>query len=252
MSLITFYLDGKYIKVPRASIESFTPGVFKATGVFETLRADRGAIYFLDEHVMRMKKGLRQLTIKNPLVVNKWHAIIVKLLKIDQYQHARIRLMVWQEGKTVHHAVIVLPYKLLTRQQQEQGLKVCLIQTDRPASRTYADVKSLDYQLFADSYQQAVKQGYDDALLINRKGYIFESTRANIFVLIKDQLITPPLSSGCLNGITRMQMMAMGSSIQIPTKEQQITPQMLKKAKAIYLTNSLMGLIPVNLTTAAL
>lgn len=248
------YLDGKYIDVSSSIIQSFTPGVFQAKGVFETLRADDHTVHFINEHQTRMNKGLRHLKIKNPLALKQWQTITHFLLnnKGDGHLYFRIRWMVWQEGKVVHHAVIVLPYKPPTARQYQNGLKICVLKTQRVATATMAYVKSLNYSFFADAYQQAVGQGFDDALLINKQGHIFESTKANVLVLIDDQLFTPPLSSGCLAGITRQQMIEMGRSLQMNVKEKNITLAMLKKAKGIYLTNSLFGLIPVDLNYSKL
>ena len=243
------YLDGCFVEASQGVLETFTPGQFNAKGVFETIRVDAQGAHFIDEHFARMALGLKVLGIKNPLAKKKWIAITQHLIKGNKIK-LRLRWMVWQEGKVVHHALLALPYTPPTQTQQDKGLKVCLIKTDRVPTARLASVKSLDYSLFANAANEAKAKGFDDALLLNKRGNIFESTRANLFVLIKDDLLTPPLSSGCLNGVMRGQLINVGSGLNMPVKESNITPVMLKKAKAAFLTNSLMGLVPINLKTS--
>jgi branched-chain amino acid aminotransferase len=135
------------------------------------------------------------------------------------------------------------PYKVLNK----KAYRVCLIETNRAANDRLADVKSLDYGLFAEAFAQARAQGYDEALLLNRSGFIFEASRANIFWIKDKVLYTPPLSSGCLNGITRRQVLKGAKSLKIPVKEGSLTPEILKGADTAFLTNSLIGIKPIDL-----
>ena len=98
--------------------------------------------------------------------------------------------------------IAALPYKI----SNKKIYRVCLIKTNRTANDRLADVKSLDYELFAEAFVKPKSQGFDEALLLNRRGHIFEASRANIFWVKDKVLYTPPLSSGCLNGITRQQV----------------------------------------------
>jgi branched-chain amino acid aminotransferase len=112
-----------------------------------------------------------------------------------------------------------------------------------------ADLKSLDYELFAQANAQARSKGFDEALLLNRNGTIFEASRANIFWIKDKVLYTPPLSSGCLNGITRRQVVKQARSLKISVKEINLTPEILKNSDAAFLTNSLIGIKPIETIT---
>ena len=80
-------------------------------------------------------------------------------------------------------------------------------------------------------------------------GHIFEASRANIFWIKDKVLYTPPLSSGCLNGITRQQVIKQARKLRIPVKEKNLTPEILKKSDAAFLTNSLIGIKPIEVTS---
>jgi len=149
--------------------------------------------------------------------------------------------MVWKDGKDIHVMVVALPYKFSSKKEY----RVCLIKTKRDDNDRMAQVKSLDYELFAKCYSQAQSKGFDEALLVNRRGDIFEASRSNIFWVKDEILYTPPLSSGCLNGITRQQVMKKAKKLKITLKESNLTPAILKNADAAFLTNSLIGIKPI-------
>jgi branched-subunit amino acid aminotransferase/4-amino-4-deoxychorismate lyase len=236
----TIYLDGQYLKVDDQIIQAFAPGSFKAKGAFETLLAIDGIAFDVSPHLNRLKQGLKVLKIKSPLVNQ---SIIKELLRHHPWPCARVRIMVWQAGRDVHVMGAVLAYQLT----KNKNYQVSLIKTNRAATARWANVKSLDYELFAAAYNLAKSDGFDEALLLNSKGHIFEASRANIFWTKDNVLYTPPLSSGCLNGITRQQVMKQAAQLKILVKERNLTPQILKKAGTAFLTNSLIGIKPIDL-----
>jgi len=244
----TIYLDGQFLKVNSQIIDTFTPGVFKAKGVFETMLGLDGVVVDTALHFARMRSGLKVLGV-NTLPIDE--SILKGILQRNQLSRARVRLMVWQSPpvgkqvvKQIHVMAVALPYKTSSR----KIYRVCLIKTNREGNDHLANVKSLDYELFAESYSKAQAQGFDEALLLNRDGYIFEASRANIF-WIKDKILyTPPLSSGCLNGITRQQVIKYASNLKMTVKEKKLTLEILHEADAAFLTNSLIGIKPIETT----
>ena len=119
-----------------------------------------------------------------------------------------------------------------------------MVKTNRLNNRRCADVKSLDYGVFAKAYQNAKAKGFDEAILLNCQGHVMESSRGNVFIVKDGQCLTPPLSSGCLNGIMRQRIIANAKNLGKPIIEKSITPAMLKSADQVFLTNSLVGIIP--------
>jgi len=237
----TIYLDGRYFNVNNQIIDAFTPGVFKAKGVFETMMGLDGMVIDTGLHLTRLRAGLKILGVKppsiNPLILNE-------VLRRNQLSCGRVRLMVWQAGQQTHMMVAAMAYQV----SHKKKYRVCLIKTNRPANDRLAHVKSLDYELFAQAHAQAQAQGFDEALLLNRSGYIFEASRANIFWMKGTVLYTPPLSSGCLEGITRQQVIKEGSDLKISVEEKNLTPEILQKADAAFLTSSLIGIKPIETT----
>jgi len=234
----TIYLDGQYLKVNSKIIDAMTPGIFKAQGVFETMLGLDGFVLDANLHLQRLRRGLRVLGIRSPPIDP---SVLTAVLKYNQIPLSRVRLMVWKSGKQIHQMALAVPHKILSKTIH----RVCLVQTDRIANDRLADVKSLDYGLFAQAYAKAQTQGFDEALLINRQGFIFEASRANIFWMKDGVLHTPPLSSGCLNGITRQKVIKQARYFKLTFIEKNLTPAILRKADTVFLTNSLVGLKPI-------
>jgi branched-subunit amino acid aminotransferase/4-amino-4-deoxychorismate lyase len=234
----TIFLDGQFLKVNTQIIEAFTPGLFKAKGVFETMLGLDGTVMDMALHLKRLRAGLNFLGIKPPSINP---SVLKKVLQGNHLSSGRVRLMVWQAGKQTHVMMAALPYKV----SNKNVYRVCLIKTGRAVNDRLANVKSLDYELFAKAYSQAQRQGFDEALLLNCRGHIFEASRANIFWTKDKILYTPPLTSGCLNGITRQQVLKHAKNLRIPVKEINLTPRILRDADAAFLTNSLIGLKPI-------
>lgn len=236
------YLDGQYFKVDTPIIEAFTPGVFKAQGVFETMLGIGGLVLDVALHMKRLRQGLKNINIRPP-VVNP--LVFKKLLRDNKLSNARVRLMVWKAGQQAHVMAVALSYK----KSSKQVYRVGLIKTSRTANGRMSIIKSLDYRLFAEAYSRAQAWGFDEALLLNRRGHIFEASRANIFWIKDKVLYTPPLSSGCLKGITRQQVIKQARKLGIPVKEKNLTPEILKKSDGAFLTNSLIGIKPIEVTS---
>jgi len=243
----TIFFDGRYVNVNPQIVEAFTPGVFKVKGVFETMLGVDGVVMDCALHIRRLKEGLSILGI-NPPTINP--SVLKQVLNCNQLATARVRVMVWeapagQAVKQTHLMMVALPYKAAAK----KSFRVCLLRTKRAANDALANVKSLDYELFAQAYAKAQESGFDEALLLNSSGHIFEASRANIF-WIKDKILyTPPLSSGCLNGITRQQVIKQAKSLKTTVHEVDLTPAILKKSDAAFLTNSLIGIKPVDVTS---
>lgn len=240
----TIYLDGEYLQVSSQIVEAFTPGVFKAKGVFETMLGLDGVVLDTAVHLNRLRTGLKILGVKVPAINT---SVVRIVLQRNDLSSGRVRLMVWQAGQDTHVMAAALPYKV----SNKKAYRVCLLKTDRASNDRLADVKSLDYELFAEAFSQAQSKGFDEALLLNRNGYIFEASRANIFWIKDKVLYTPPLSSGCLNGITRQQVIKQAGNFKIDVKEKNLTPEILKIADAAFLTNSLIGIKPIEVKIEA-
>lgn len=237
------FIDGKYVDAGEDLIRAFTPGDLSGDGVFETIRTVKGRIEFFDEHLGRLFKGMRVLKIKCRYSPAQLKAIARRVLKRNSSMPlGRLRIIV-MAGAPAHCVVTAVPYVPYTDTQYRRGLAAAVCKTSHPAGARHADVKSLAYARFAAQY----RKGSDEAILVNARGHVCEATRSNLFCVYKGVLMTPPLSSGCLNGLQRRRVLEVARASGISVAEKNITPAMLQKADHIFLTNSLIGIIPCRL-----
>lgn len=240
MKKTTLYLNGRYLRCSAELPDVFTPGVFNAPGVFETMLAVGTKTFDCTAHLKRLKAAMPQATLTP--------SVIRRVVAANGFEMARVRVMVWKEGSTLHQAVMALEY----HPPQKSVYKTCFIRTARKANSRQANIKSLNYALFAEAYAEARAHGFDEAILLNERGDVFEASRANVFAMIEGTLITPPLSSGCLNGITRQQVIAQAARMGIKVVQKALKPKDLASASDVFLTNSLIGIKPVKISSIVL
>src|SRR5580692_3631435 len=110
-----------------------------------------------------------------------------------------------------------------------------------PASSEFAGVKYLSWSENLTWNERAHEQGFDEVILLNERGEIAELTSANIFVVHGDRVSTPPLSSGCLPGITRATLLDIAQ-----IDERTLFPADLESADEVFITSTTRELMPVS------
>lgn len=244
------WLDGKLIEAKPSLLESLAPGVLKAEGVFETMRAREGKIPLLAAHLKRMSRGLKVLKLAPPVQVSRIRKHITRLLEVNRLQNAclpgrqaRARVMVWQKGGRRHCAIICEPFQAPGARQYSKGFKAML--TGGHRRQTPVPVKSLDYKIFRESLRKARAAGFDEALLLNHKGELVEGSRTNIFLVKDNCLLTPPVASGCLPGVMRQVVLDRARRLKIRCVAKPLQERDLLEADEAFVTNALLGIMPL-------
>lgn len=243
MSKKFLWLDGELVKAESSFLESLTPGVLKAKGVFETMRARKGKVALLAAHLKRMSRGLKVLKLACPMPISTMPGHITRLLKVNRFKNARVRVMVWRKGGRVHAAILCGPVKPLTARQYSKGFKAML--TNGHRRQTPVPIKSLDYAIFHESLRKAHAAGFDEALLVNRRGELVEGSRTNIFLVKDSCLFTPPVASGCLPGVTRQVVLERARKLKLRCAAKALNARDLLEADEAFVTNALLGVMPL-------
>lgn len=241
------YLNGKFVERQEAKISIFDPGFLYGQGLFETMRAYNGKIFRLDSHIERLCTFAPRINIKLNINANALKEAALRCIKENKLKDAYVRLTVWQsQTQEAGAALFAKSYNFLSEEDYQRGFKAVILHTFRQNEYSpLSGIKSANYlQLFL-TYQEAKKHNVDEALLLNTQGMLAEASRANIFLIKDNCLITPSLECGCLPGITRDTALAIAKKEKIEAIETKVTPEDLKKADEAFLTNSLIELMPL-------
>jgi branched-chain amino acid aminotransferase len=242
----TIYFGGDFLVRDEHFLDTLTPGDFEARGVFETMRVDDGQIVLLDRHLQRLRQGLRILRLRLTHTTKEIESIVARVVMFNQFKNGRCRIMVFERnGGPVELAVMVMPRNVFSEQDYFHGYDVTTVNCPGPSSSRFALVKSLDYGKYLNAYRYARSKGFNEALLINQKGFVFEASRSNVFFLKDETVYTPSLTLGCLDGITRRLVMDSARELKLTVKAVNPKVQDFLRADEAFLTNSLIGVMPV-------
>jgi branched-subunit amino acid aminotransferase/4-amino-4-deoxychorismate lyase len=216
----------------------------KSYGVFESMRCFKGRIVFFDEHIKRLKCSCGKISIQFPYGPEEIRKEIAESVKVSGLKDAYVRLALFRLGEKTEESLIVKKYTPFTSKKYNQGFSADIAKRIQDYPRL-ARIKSTDRQTYESAFMQAKKAGFDEALIFNRKGYACEATRSNIFLVKGSQLVTPLLECGCLDGITRKAICCIAAENNIKVSQGSFSAQEILNADEAFLTNSLMGVMPL-------
>ena len=208
------YIDGKWLKRSQAKVSVFDHGVLYGDGVFEGIRAYSGHVFRLKQHLERLERSAKLISLKIPMSLSRLSSIVNLALKKNRLGDSYIRLLVTRgvgdlglDPRACPRAsVIVIADKLalFPAKCYAQGLHAIIARTRRtPADALDPSIKSMNYLNNILAKIEAVRAGVPEAIMLNGQGFVSECTGDNVFLVKGRTIITPPVSAGVLVGITR-------------------------------------------------
>lgn len=175
---------------------------------------------------------------------------LLKLIAANRCPEATLRVIVLRnKGGMWEGPGIDRPWDLyaFTAALKDWGssVKLGLVPQARHAANEYAGTKMLSWSFNLCMYERAHDQGFDEVVLLNERNEVSELTSANLFAVFGNEVLTPPLDSGCLPGITRALLL---EEIQVPgvtVRESTLTLADLDRADGLFITSSTRDLLPV-------
>ncbi len=222
-------------------------------GLFETIRVFNGKAVFLGYHLSRLTEGMKilQLQIPQYFTTEYFQNKITELIEKNNIKEgARIRLTVFRNNggyysPTENEVSYTLESNALPNlyfSLNEDGLIVDLYTDIKKQINKLSIYKTCNSLLYIMAALWAKQNKLTDALVLNDKGNIIESSHSNIFVVSNGVLYTPSLTDGCLAGIQRMQVINLALQNKIKVYECSITPQNLLVADEVFLSNAIQGI----------
>lgn len=238
------FLNGKFLSGGEAKISVLEPGFLYGWGLFETMRAYKSRIVYLDEHLERLRNSAGSLDIKCPYSSAKLKEIILRLVRINGLGDANVRMTLWKREKGTDILARAKEYQPHSLREYKKGFCACISSLRQNENSRLAQLKTTSYLLYRLAYLEAAGKGFDEALILNQRGYLTEASRSNLFFAKDGELFTPSLKCGCLDGITRKAVFDLAKKYNIRVFEGNFTVSDLSSADEAFLTNSLMGIMP--------
>ena len=226
-------------------------GLTHGLGLFETILAIDGSPALLDRHLARMLASCDRLGWENPLPNNLRSAIISQLAaaKLD-HGRARIRLAISAGSGQLACPSIGRDHLVwITVSRTEDppaSITLCKAPFVHPSHSFLSGMKSASYADNLLALNHARQRGFDDAVFLNEKNLICETTTSNIFGVIDNTLHYPPDDTGCLPGITRTLIIELAEKNTIRTSATSLTESDLMTCDEVFITSAIRGPVRVS------
>jgi branched-chain amino acid aminotransferase len=251
------YIDGKFYPKSEAKVSVYDHGLLYGDGVFEGIRAYHGIVFHLKEHIDRLYRSAHPILLKIPMTKSQLTEAVLKTLKKNKLENAYIRLVVTRgigdlgldPRKCPKATIIIITEPLLQLNSPEalaKGITTIITWVKRnPVDAATHEIKSLNYLNSILGKIEANNTGADEAICLDKTGYVCEGVGENIFIVRDGKIITPPVSSGALNGITRAVIIRLAKKLGIEVTERNITPNELFTADEVFFTGTAAEVAPI-------
>tara|TARA_B100000470_G_scaffold91466_1_gene70529 strand:- start:871 stop:1788 length:918 start_codon:yes stop_codon:yes gene_type:complete len=256
------WLDGKFVPWHEANVHVLTHTLHYGLGVFEGVRCyqikkKKSAIFRLHEHVDRLFNSAIVLGIDIPFSQKEIFTAIQLVVRKNKLKECYIRPIVFlghnqmglnPNGVDVRVAIAAWPWgTYLGDEGLSRGIRVRISSfTRHHVNITMTRAKACGHYVNSIlAKTEAVRDGYDEAILLDSQGYVSEGSGENIFLLSKGRLKTPALSCSNLEGITRDSVFDIAKHLKIEVEEGRVTRDELYIADEVFLTGTAAEITPV-------
>ena len=250
------WIDGKLAPWRDVRMHVLTHALHYGSAVFEGERIYDGRVFRLSAHSARLINSARLLDYDLPWTREQIDEATRAVVKANNLRQGYVRPIAWRGsevlgvsgiGTSVHLAIAPWDQEgKLSIQARDSGINVTMAKYRRPSPETapgHAKVAGL-YVICGIEKDRALKAGFDDALMLDWKGRLAESTGANIFLVIDGTLVTPT-PENFLDGITRRAVMGMARKRGWAVEERTVMPDELGRASEVFLSGTAAEIVPV-------
>ena len=253
---ILIWLNGKLVPKSQATVSVFDHGLLYGNGVFEGIRIYSGKIFELKAHIVRLYESAKALRLDIPMPIEQMIAATQETVKANNLSDGYIRLLITRGVgdlgldpfvcKKPSVIIIAADIELYPQELYEKGLKVISSSVMRNHPLTVPpQVKSLNYINNIMAKIEAIDAGVLEAIMYNHQGYVAEATGDNVFIIKNEQIFTPPVQAGSLDGITRAVTIKIAKEMGYEIVEKNLTKFDLYTSDEFFLTGTAAEIIGV-------
>ena len=223
-------------------------GLICGWGIFTTLRISRGEAFAYERHWRRLEKDATLTRLPMPYTAAKVRVHLHEVIRANQVTEgcARIYLVYntvgfWQSDEKQPQVDLIIYSAGLP--EHRETVRLALREHGRHATSPLAGVKSISWLNNVWAVSEAAREGFDEVVMLNERGEVAECTSANIFAVKSEKILTPPLNSGCLEGVTRGILMEIAPEAGVSVVEQALRPEDLYSADEVFISSTNRNLI---------
>jgi len=251
------WVNGAMVEWRKAQTHILTHGLHYGSSVFEGERCYAGKIFKSHEHNVRFHQSAEILGFTIPYALEELEQAKYDVLKANNITEGYLRPVAFRgsemmaisaQHNKIHVAIAAWEWpSMYSLEAKMKGIRLGLAPYNRPSPET-APVASKAaglYMICTISKHAVEREGFDDALMLDYRGYLAEATGANLFLVIDGEIHTP-LPDAFLNGITRQTIIALAKARGLVVHERHIKPEELARVQEVFLTGTAAEITPVS------
>jgi branched-chain amino acid aminotransferase len=249
------WLNGRLMPAAEASISVLDHGLLYGDGVFEGIRFYHRRAFRQTAHLRRLADSARAVALELPMDAAALSAAIAEVIAAASWESGYLRLVVTRgtgalgldPRSCAKPSIFIIADTLrLMPEQGHRGARLIIAATRRlGADGLDPRIKSLNYLNPILARLEANHVGADEAVMLNAAGRVAEGTADNVFIVRDHRLLTPPVTEGALDGVTRALVLELASAAGIESAERPLAPSDLHTADECFLTGTATELVPV-------
>lgn len=249
-----YYLNGTLMLSGSCQISVTDRSYLLGDGLFETVLVQNSKPLYLSQHLNRLQQSSVFFAYNLPSEEELAEAMQL-VIEANALENGSMRLTVSpresqgllaKKNSTLNILISLRHGRAYSEELYERGFTAIIAQTTR--RNEHSPLSHHKTTNFADSIlakREAIFNGSDEAILLNTAGRLTEAAVANLFLVINGEVLTPPIADGLIPGIIRQRVLELCRELNIPASEQSLTLKDLERAKEVFITNSLMGVMPI-------
>jgi len=242
--------NDRIVPIEKVRLSPGQAGLLSGWGLFTTLRIYEGEAFAFERHWRRLEKDAARTRVPFPFEPAKVRMHVRELLRANQVREGTARVFIlynkvgfWQSDEPFPEVDLLLYTAGLPSYREPARLAVR--EHGRHAASPLAGVKVTSWLNNVWNLAEAQRRGFDEVVLLNERGEVSECTAANIFCVRGGRVMTPPLNSGCLEGVTRAVLLEIGPEVGVPIVEQTVRPEDLFTADEAFISSTNRSLLPL-------
>jgi branched-chain amino acid aminotransferase len=242
--------NDRLLPIEQVRLSPGQAGLLSGWGLFTTMRIAGGVPFAYERHWKRLEKDAARTHCPFPFDSEKVRHQLYEVLQANKVQEGTARIYAiynqpgfWASEEKFPPADLVIYSAGLPAHKEPARLSVR--EQGRHAASPLAGVKVTSWLNNVWNIYEAQQAGYDEVVLLNERGEVAECTAANLFAVRNGQVQTPPLDSGCLEGITRSVLLEIGKEAGVKVEEKTLKPEDLYAAEEVFISSTNRSLLGV-------